>query len=68
MSKTQTDKIQKNQIVTKLNNSNYDKTQKLKMRQNSKTKIVTTLKNSNGDITQIVRETIPHMGDKESVD
>ena len=37
------------QIVPKLTNSNFDKTQKLKVRQNSNTQIVATLKNSNDD-------------------
>ena len=37
----------KTEIVTKLNNSKCDKTQKLKMWQNSKTEIVTKPKNSN---------------------
>ena len=46
----------KTQIVMKLKNSNGDKTQKLKLWQNSKTQIVTKLKNSNCDNlkTQIV--------------
>ena len=39
------------QIVTKLKNSNFDKTQKLKLGQNSKIRIVTKLKNSNCDKT-----------------
>ena len=38
--------------MTKLNNSNCDKTQKLKLWQNSKTQIVTKLKNSNCYKTQ----------------
>ena len=37
----------KNQIVTKLKNSNFDKTQKHKLGHNSKTQIVIKLKNSN---------------------
>ena len=36
-------------MVTKLKNSNCDKTQKLKLWQNSKTQIVTKLKKSNCD-------------------
>ena len=38
--------------MTKLKNSNFHKTQKLKFGQNSKTQIVTKLKNSNCDKTQ----------------
>ena len=45
-------KFDKTQVVMKLNNSNDDKTQKLKMWQNSKTHIVTKLENSNYDKTQ----------------
>ena len=37
-----------------LKNSNGDKTQKIKLRQNSTTQIVTKLKNSNFDKTQFV--------------
>ena len=33
--------------MTKLENSNYDRSQKIKLRQNSKTKMVTKLKNLN---------------------
>ena len=38
--------------MLKTKNSNYDKTQKLKLLQNSKTQLVTKLKNSNWDQTQ----------------
>ena len=38
--------------MTKLKNSNCDKTQKLKLLSNSKTQIVRKLKNPNGDKTQ----------------
>ena len=41
----------KSQIVTKLKNSNSDKTQKNKLRQ-KKTQVVTKLKNSNCDKTK----------------
>ena len=41
----------KTDIVTKLKNSNCDKTQKLKLWTNSKTQIVTKLKNQNCDIS-----------------
>ena len=40
------------QNVTKLKNSNCDKTQKLKSGQNTTTQIMTKLKNSNFDKTQ----------------
>ena len=40
------------QIVTRLKNSNYDKTQKLKLWQNAKTQIAMKLKNTNCDKTQ----------------
>jgi uncharacterized membrane protein len=40
------------QIVTKLKNTNCDKTQKLNLGHYSKTKTVTKLKKSNFDITQ----------------
>jgi hypothetical protein len=43
-------------MVTKLENSNYDKTKKLKMWQNSKTQNVTKLKNSNCDKTWKMKE------------
>ena len=42
----------KNQFLTKLTNSNCDKTQKPKLWQNSKTQIVTKLNNLNCDKTQ----------------
>ena len=42
-------KLKKNQIVTKLKHSNCDKTQKLKLWQNSITKIVTKQKKSNSN-------------------
>ena len=45
--------------MTKLRDSNCDKTQKLKLWQNSKTHIVTKVKvwqNSNGDKNQIVKK------------
>ena len=45
----------KTQIVTKLKDSNCDKTQKLKWSPNSKTKFVTKLKNSNCHKTQLLK-------------
>ena len=42
----------KTQIVTKIKNSNCDKTQKLKLWQNSKTQIATKLENLNCDKTK----------------
>ena len=59
--KSSDDKTKNNQIVTEsktifvLQNSNCDKTQKLKLRQNLKTKIVTKLKNPNCDKTKKIK-------------
>ena len=48
----------KNLMVTKIENSNCDKTQKLKLWQKSKTQFFTKLKKSICDKTQIVRKVL----------
>ena len=57
----------KTQIVTKLKNSNCDKTQKLKLWQNSKVYAVTKLKNSNGYKTQKLKSSPLGKSDLKSI-
>ena len=47
LSASNCDKTKLTFIVTKLNNSNYDKTEKLKFKQESRTQMVNIMKNSN---------------------